>query len=170
MWVIPLSGGIDYQQNHYRESCANQMRLYVVHASSAIEIRPRRLNLIRGRETRLRRVECPCPVGVRIPVLITAFSTRIGPLKAMTGRTWQALNAAVLLLEEENPYSSAYFVPYVHFIPFTSRNELVYSIKFFSHHTDRADQIARSAQRFCREHYGSEAIWSRLIAAVYALV
>jgi len=102
--------------------------------------------------------------------MVLNFSTRVGPLKAMTGRTWQALNAAVLLLEEENPYSSAYFVPYVHFIPFTSRNELVYSIKFFSHHTDRADQIARSAQRFCREHYGSEAIWSRLIAAVYALV
>jgi len=35
------------------------------------------------------------------------------------------------LLEEENSFILAYFVPFVHFIPFSTQNELAFSIKFF---------------------------------------
>jgi len=36
------------------------------------------------------------------------------------------------LLDEENRFTSAYFIPFVHIIPFSTRNEVAYAIEFFS--------------------------------------
>jgi hypothetical protein len=100
--------------------------------------------------------------------MVLNFSTRLGPLKAMTGRTWQALTAGTVLLEEENSLISAYFVPFVHYIPFSTQNELAYSIEFFSRNPHSALKVGNAASAFCKSRYSSEAIWSRLVAAVYA--
>lgn len=100
--------------------------------------------------------------------MVLNFSTRLGPLKMMTGRTWQAMNAGVVLLEEENTFISAYFVPFVHFVPFSTRNELAYAITYFSRNPESARRIGSAASSFCRSRYSSKAVWSRLIAAAYS--
>jgi len=99
--------------------------------------------------------------------MVLNFSTRLEPLKMMTGRTWQAMTSGVLLLEEENIYIAAYFVPFVHYIPFSNRNELAYAVRFFSLHPEWASRIGEAASAFCKEHYSSAAIWSRLVDAAY---
>lgn len=107
-------------------------------------------------------------IVLRQTKMVLNFSTRLGPLKMMTGRTWQALNAGTVLLEEENPFISAYFVPFVHYIPFSTRNELASSIKYFSRNPDSALRIGIAASSFCKSRYSSGAVWSRLIAATYS--
>ena len=99
--------------------------------------------------------------------MVLNFSTRVGALKAMTGRAWQAMTAGVVLLEEENLFTSAYFVPFVHFVPFSTRDELAYAIKFFSRNPESARRIGAAASFFCRKHYSSEATWARLLGAAY---
>jgi hypothetical protein len=100
--------------------------------------------------------------------MVLNFSTRLEPLKMMTGRTWQAMASGVVLLEEENVFIAAYFVPFVHYIPFSNRNELAYTMRFFALHPEWASRVGAAASKFCKEHYSSAAIWSRLIDAAYA--
>lgn len=98
--------------------------------------------------------------------MVLNFSTRLGPLKMMTGRTWQAMTAGTVLLEEGNVYISAYFVPFVHYIPFSSQNELAYVIEFFSRNPQSAQRIGSAASAFCNSRYSSAITWSRMIAAL----
>lgn len=100
--------------------------------------------------------------------MVLNFSTRIGPIKMMTGRTWQAMNAGVVLLDENNPFTSAYFVPFVHFIPFSTRDELAHVVRFFAGNPEYARRIGEASNAFCQEHYSSVAIWSRLLGATYS--
>ena len=79
-----------------------------------------------------------------------------------------AMAAGVVLLDEENILTSAYFVPFVHFAPFATQYELAYAIKFFSENPESARRIGAAASAFCREHYSSEAIWSSLLGVVYS--
>lgn len=100
--------------------------------------------------------------------MVLNFSTRIGPLKMMTGRTWQAMTAGVVLLDESNVFTAAYFVPFVHYIPFATKSELAYVIRFFAQNPESARRIGKAATAFCREHYSSDATWSRLLGAAYS--
>jgi len=100
--------------------------------------------------------------------MVLNFSTRVGHSKTMTGRAWQAITAGTVLLEEDNVFTSAYFVPFVHYVPFSTRDELAYVIRFFSRNPDDARRIGEAASAFRRERYSSEAIWSRLLGAAYA--
>lgn len=100
--------------------------------------------------------------------MVLNFSTRIAGIKMMTGRTWQAMTAGTVLLEEENVFISAYFVPFVHYIPFSTRDELAYAIEFFSRNPASAKRIGDAASVFCKNRYSSKAVWSRMIAAAYS--
>jgi Glycosyl transferases group 1 len=100
--------------------------------------------------------------------MVLNFSTRLGPIKMMTGRSWQATTAGTVLLEEDNRFTSAYFVPFVHYVPFASRGELAYAIEFFSRNPAEAARIGEAASAFCRERYSAKEVWSQLIGAAYA--
>lgn len=77
------------------------------------------------------------------------------------------MTAATVLLDEDNVFTPAYFVPFVHYMPFATRDELAYAIRYFSQHSDKAARMGNAAGAFCREHYSSEAIWSRLLGMAY---
>ncbi len=104
---------------------------------------------------------------VRQSRMVLNFSTRLGPLKMMTGRTWQAMTAGTVLLEEDNRFTAAYFVPFVHFVPFATRDELAYAIEFFSRNPASAQRIGDAASAFCRSHYSAKAIWAQLLGAAF---
>ncbi len=100
--------------------------------------------------------------------MVLNFSTHIGTQKMMTGRTWQAMTAATVLLDEDDVFTPAYFVPFVHYMPFSTRDELAYAVRYFSQHSDKAERMGDAAAAFCFEHYSSEAIWSGLLGAAYS--
>jgi hypothetical protein len=101
--------------------------------------------------------------------MVLNFSTRLGPLKVMTGRAWQAVAAGTVLLDEQNTFTSAYFAPFVHFVPFSTRDELAYAIEFFSRNPNYATRLGDAAHAFWRKHYSSPATWSYLLGAAYRM-
>ena len=100
--------------------------------------------------------------------IVLNFSSRYDDHKMMTGRAWQAMTAGVLLLDEENRYTPFYFVPFVHYVPFSNQQELAFAVEFFSRNPSYAERIGAEASAFCREQYSATAIWGRLIGAAYA--
>lgn len=105
---------------------------------------------------------------VRRSKMVLNFSTRWGTRKMMTGRTWQALQSGAILLEEDNDFTSAYFSPFVHYVPFSTRKELECAIRFISANPDYAARMSAAAVDLCRKYYSAEAIWSRVLGAAYA--
>ena len=105
---------------------------------------------------------------LRRSTMVLNFSSRYDTFKMMTGRTWQAMTAGVVLLDEVNRFTPFYFEPFIHYVPFSTRKELAFAMRFFARNDDCARQIGKAAAAFCRQHYSSDAIWSRLIGAAYA--
>jgi spore maturation protein CgeB len=82
---------------------------------------------------------------------------------AITGRIWQALHCGALLLEEQNALTEAYFVPYVHYVPFRSAEELTRLIGFFHKNPHYSRKIGDCAATFMEEEYSEARIWADIL-------
>lgn len=82
----------------------------------------------------------------------------------ITGRSWQALHCGALLLEEANDLISAYFAPYVHYVPFRSASELRRLLKYFAANPGRASSIADRGAAWVRERYGELDVWAGIVS------
>ncbi len=90
------------------------------------------------------------------------FSSRNSAKKIMTGRTWESIIARCLLLEEDNDEIKNYFVPWVHYIPFSRLDELEAYLGFFLRRRDARERITQQAYRWFEQHFSKEKIWSSL--------
>lgn len=82
---------------------------------------------------------------------------------AVTGRIWQALHCGALLLEEHTELTEAYFVPYVHYVPFRSAEELTRLIHFFHENEREARRIGDNAAEFMASEYAEARIWGDIL-------
>lgn len=102
----------------------------------------------------------------RTSKVIVNFSSRnynSNPVKALTGRAWQAIASGALLLEEDNEPIKHYFTPYVHYVPFKTVPDLEFLINFFVKNAEYRDLISQAGFRYCNEHYNSSKTWWRII-------
>jgi tetratricopeptide (TPR) repeat protein len=92
------------------------------------------------------------------------FSARSTGRKIMTGRAWESILARALLLEEDNEEIKRFFVPFVHYIPFTNIDELQAYFSFFERHEDARQAISERAYQWFLQLFSKERIWRDLIA------
>jgi hypothetical protein len=99
--------------------------------------------------------------------IVLNFSSRAylpQPTKALTGRAWQAIASGALLLEEDNEPIKAFFIPYVHYVPFRTVGELRVFIRFFARNEEYRRRIAKNGMAQIEHHYSNELIWSIIVA------
>jgi len=102
----------------------------------------------------------------RISKVIVNFSSRnysSNPVKALTGRAWQAIASGALLLEEDNEPIKHYFTPYVHYVPFKTVSDLEFLINFFVKNAKYRERISQAGLEYYNEHYNSSKTWWRII-------
>ncbi|MBI2949589.1 MAG: glycosyltransferase [Verrucomicrobia bacterium] len=92
------------------------------------------------------------------------FSARATGRKIMTGRAWESIIARALLLEEDNEEIKRFFVPFVHYVPFTSMEELQAYLSFFERHENARRAIAERAYQWFLQLFSKERIWRDLIS------
>jgi tetratricopeptide (TPR) repeat protein len=97
-----------------------------------------------------------------------SFGAREGGISIVTARVWEAIHCGALLLEEHGSRLDRFLVPYVHYVPFHSANDLIDKCLFFEKHADLAATLAREARTFAIRWYGSERYWTRLANALFA--
>lgn len=98
--------------------------------------------------------------------IVLNFSTHVNGVKALTGRVWQSTASGVLVLEEENEPIQEFFVPYIHYVPFSTATELSLLLEFFHKHESYRQKIASQAAFWSALHFGNSAIWQRIFAAL----
>jgi len=93
------------------------------------------------------------------------FSARATGRKIMTGRAWESIIARALLLEEDNEEIQRFFVPFVHYIPFTNIDELQAYLGYFERHEDARRAVAERAYEWFLQLFSKDRIWRDLISA-----
>ena len=81
-----------------------------------------------------------------------------------TGRVWEAIAAGCALIEQENASTAAYFVPYLHYLPYRGVDEIVQFQRFLECHEDDRIALTRRAGEWRLAHYGPRQIWGALLA------
>ena len=62
------------------------------------------------------------------------------------------------------PQLSEYFVPYVHYAPFSNIDELIGTARFLSRRPEIAERIAREALAWYNERYAAPLFWQAVAA------
>jgi hypothetical protein len=102
--------------------------------------------------------------AMRASEIVLNLPMRYNGAYAVTGRIWQALHCGALVLEEYTDLTAAYFVPYVHYVPFRSAEEFARLLRFFHENEAIARSIGEEAARFVAVEYCEERIWSDILS------
>ncbi|OAN50272.1 hypothetical protein A6A04_02400 [Paramagnetospirillum marisnigri] len=81
----------------------------------------------------------------------------------VTGRTAESMLAGSLLLEDVGSPLDEYYVPWVHYVPFSSLHELIVLLRFFQSHEEERARIAEAARAQWRRHYSNRRHWAALL-------
>jgi hypothetical protein len=96
------------------------------------------------------------------------FSLRRDGSRMTTGRSFEALLAGALLVQEHCPEFDAYAEPGRHYLSFTSPAELRGLWRFIRDCPAEAEAIRRTGHEFAKERYGDTPILNGLLGAISA--
>ncbi len=75
-------------------------------------------------------------------------------------RIREGIISKTLLLHEKDTTITLYYVPFVHYIPVTNRNEVIIYSQFFTKHEQYRQQITENAFQFYNNNYSQYHYWS----------
>jgi spore maturation protein CgeB len=77
-------------------------------------------------------------------------------------RILEIMYSGAMLLESENDQISRYFTPFVHYVPFTDKDDLLDKIAYYEAHPQERDRIARAGHDKAREQYNARHFWESI--------
>jgi hypothetical protein len=93
---------------------------------------------------------------------LLSFSLRPGDARIITGRSFESIFAGACLIQEQTDDMDSYFIPLVHYVPFTSLQDLRDVLATLDAHPGLVQTIAQRGQEFYLERYSDERIVSCL--------
>lgn len=80
------------------------------------------------------------------------------------GRIFEATLCGAMLLDEQNPQTSAWFEPMAEYVPFANHTELIERVQHYLQHEGERQAIAARGHQKATHHYGAEQWWRTLFA------
>ena len=84
-------------------------------------------------------------------------------INIQVGRSFEAILAKCLVLEQEGTPLFEYFIPYIHYIPVSNIHQVIHYIKFFAKHDHWQKRITQGAFDWFMRHYSSARFWNHLV-------
>lgn len=81
----------------------------------------------------------------------------------ITGRTWEIFSSGALLLQNSAKILDGLFVEGTHYVAFTSKEDLLFKVKFLSENPIRSETIAQSGLLRYKEVIDAEKFWLDII-------
>jgi spore maturation protein CgeB len=81
----------------------------------------------------------------------------------ITGRTWEVLSSGTLLLQNDSMILDGLFEEGVHYIAFSSKEDLLARLSFLVENPTYAETIANSGYQRYKELIDVETFWTNLI-------
>lgn len=79
------------------------------------------------------------------------------------GRVYETLACKTLLLEFKNPSTSRLFTPGYDYIEFSTMEELISAIKYYSENEEERKKIAQQGYNTYKEKYSSKIFWQKIL-------
>jgi hypothetical protein len=81
----------------------------------------------------------------------------------VAGRIWEIVQCGSLILEEEGSRLDSFFIPYVHYLPFSSANDLIDKCLFAERYPEYPAAMAARGAAFNAQWYGARRFWTRFL-------
>jgi hypothetical protein len=81
----------------------------------------------------------------------------------VTGRIWEATNAGTLLVEQDNPATRRFFLPWCHYLPWTSIDDIADLARFVAGNPKAAQTVASRASAWAWRHYSPKRLWAAIL-------
>ncbi len=82
----------------------------------------------------------------------------------MKGKVLHAMASRTLLLEQRNPSTARLFVPQIDYIDFSSKDELVWLIKYFLENEKERLEIAQNGYNKFLKNYTAQIFWDKVMS------
>ena len=83
--------------------------------------------------------------------------------RLVTARVWQAIACGTVLVEQENAGTAAFFVPYLHYLPWNNVADIVQTARFLERNDDYRERIGNAGSDWYLEHYNAARLWTTLL-------
>lgn len=94
--------------------------------------------------------------------LALSFSRAHG-MNVINARPFEAMNCGAMLLEQESEELAKLYVPYVDYVPWTDKEDLLNKVKYYLEHDDERKTIASNGQRKTEELYSAKKFWEQVL-------
>ncbi|MCX5699136.1 MAG: glycosyltransferase [Candidatus Omnitrophica bacterium] len=95
--------------------------------------------------------------------IILSFS-QAGYLPVTNARTFEATNCGAMLLEEASPETAKLFIPYVDYVPYFSKKDLLKKARYYLQNETERLKIANSGYLKTQQYYSAYRFWKIVLA------
>ena len=119
-------------------------------------------NVNGGHSTSYLPVEKYADILKRSKISLNFCMTHEHGLEQLKGRIFESMFCGSLLMESKNRYNwiERWFIPNVHYIPFSNPNDLNEKISYYLSHEEERKKVAENGKRRCNEWYSNTAWWT----------
>jgi spore maturation protein CgeB len=94
---------------------------------------------------------------------ITLSFARAHCSHVINARPFEAMNCGAMVMEEENFETAKLFIPFVDYVPYTSKKDLVEKVKYYLKHDKERKIIARNGYEKVTNLFSAKRFWQLLI-------
>lgn len=81
----------------------------------------------------------------------------------INARPFEAMNCGAMVLEEENFETSKLFIPFVDYVPYTSKKDLLEKVQYYLKHDKEREKIAKNGYKKVTTLYTAKRFWKLMI-------
>lgn len=95
--------------------------------------------------------------------LALSFSVARG-VNVVNARPFEVFNCGAMLLEQESLELSKLYIPYVDYVPWTDKEDLLKKVQYYLEHDDERKKIADSGYKKTQELYSAKTFWEKVLS------
>ena len=88
---------------------------------------------------------------------------RAGAFHVINARPFEVMLCGAMLLEQEGFETMKMYTPYVDYVPYTSKKDLLKKTRYYTERNEEREKIARSGQKKTEELYSAKRYWEVVI-------
>ncbi len=94
--------------------------------------------------------------------LALSFSIARG-VNVVNARPFEAMNCGSMLLEQESLELAKLYTPFVDYVPWTDKEDLLKKVKYYLKHDDEREKIAYNGWKRTQELYSAKTFWEKIL-------
>jgi hypothetical protein len=94
---------------------------------------------------------------------ITISFSRASYSHVINARPFEAMACGAMLLEQENFETPKLFIPYIDYVPYSSKEDLYNKIVYYLNNDEQREKIANSGNQKIKIYYNTNLFWTQII-------